>query len=174
MAGGLSPEDGLRLVAERGAAMQEACDAQPGTMAAVLDCRPTPSRPALPDGVWPANDNAPLHVVVSGRVGAVGEAGPLLKEAGARRVLPLQVDGAFHTPLMEPARPRLEAALAVVTWRSPLLPVLSGSWPVPTTMRPRRCRRSSPPGSAGARRCWRCPRSTPWWSAARAASSPGS
>ncbi|MCW2608536.1 MAG: fabD [Frankiales bacterium] len=127
VAGALAPEDGLHLVAERGAAMQEACDAQPGTMAAVLGLEPDDVEAALPAGVWPANDNAPLHVVVSGHVAAVGEAGPLLKQAGARRVLPLQVGGAFHTPLMEPARPRLQEALARVAFRSPQLPVLSGS-----------------------------------------------
>ena len=64
--------------------------------------------------VWPANHNAPAHVVVSGTVDAVAAATPALRAAGARRVLPLPVGGAFHTPLMAPARPRLEAALAGV------------------------------------------------------------
>ncbi len=127
VAGVLTVPDGLHLVAERGAAMQEACDARPGTMAAVLGLEPDAVAAGLPEGVWPANDNAPLHVVVSGGVDDVTAAGPLLKEAGARRVLPLQVGGAFHTPLMEPARPRLEAALAAVTWAPARLPVLSGS-----------------------------------------------
>lgn len=129
--GALTPEAGLHLVAERGAAMQEACDAQPGTMAAVLGLEPGAVEAALPAGVWPANDNAPLHVVVSGHVDAVGEAGPLLRDAGARRVLPLPVGGAFHTPLMEPARPRLEQALASVAHAAPRVPVLSGASAAP-------------------------------------------
>ncbi|MCU1691123.1 MAG: fabD [Frankiales bacterium] len=125
--GALSVEDGLRLVDARGAAMQEACDARPGTMAAVLGLAPEAVAAVLPDDVWPANDNAPLHVVVSGGLDAVAAAGPLLKQAGARRVLPLPVGGAFHTPHMAPARPRLEAALATVSFRSTSTAVLSGS-----------------------------------------------
>lgn len=131
LAGVLAPEDGLHLVAERGAAMQAACDARPGTMAAVLGLETDDVVAALPEGVWPANDNAPRHVVVSGGVEQVGAAGPVLREAGARRVLPLQVGGAFHTPLMEPARPRLDAALASVPYAVPRLPVLSGSAAAP-------------------------------------------
>ncbi len=133
VAGALSFEDGLHLVAERGAAMQQACDAQPGTMAAVLGLAPPAVEAALPPGVWTANDNAPSHVVVSGAVDAVGAAGPLLKEAGARRVLPLQVGGAFHTPLMAPARERLDAALQAVAFGPARVPVLSGASAAPFT-----------------------------------------
>ncbi len=127
VAGALTEEDGLRLVDARGAAMQEACDATPGTMAAVLGLDPAGVDSALPPGVWSANDNAPLHVVVSGGVESVSAALEPLKQAGARRVLPLQVGGAFHTPHMAPARPRLEQALAAASFRPPSIPVLSGS-----------------------------------------------
>lgn len=126
-AGALSAGDGLRVVRERGAAMRAACDAEPGTMAAVLGADPDAVERALPDGAWPANDNAPQHVVVSGRTAAVEAAAPLLKQAGARRVLPLPVGGAFHTPLMAPARERLDAALQAAAWTSPRVPVLSST-----------------------------------------------
>jgi [acyl-carrier-protein] S-malonyltransferase len=77
------------------------------------------------DGVWAANSNAPSHVVVSGTVQGVAAAGEALKAAGARRVLPLPVGGAFHTPLMEPARERLDKALRDAGWLDPGTPVLS-------------------------------------------------
>jgi [acyl-carrier-protein] S-malonyltransferase len=126
-AGALRPEDGLRVVSERGEAMREAADAQPGTMAAVLGLDDDAVGDVLAgvDGAWPANHNAPSHVVVSGTVAGVDGAGSALKDAGARRVLPLPVGGAFHTPLMGPARPRLERALRAVRWVDPVLPVLS-------------------------------------------------
>jgi [acyl-carrier-protein] S-malonyltransferase len=130
-AGVLTEQDGLSVVAVRGAAMQEAADAEPGAMAAVLGLEPDAVQRTLPNGVWTANDNAPRHVVVSGEIEAVAAAGPLLKQAGARRVLPLPVGGAFHTPLMAPARSRLEAALAQVSFAPPRLPVLSGSAAAP-------------------------------------------
>lgn len=126
-AGVLSPQDGLGLVAERGAAMQAAADARPGTMAAVLGLDDDIVLEVL-DGIenaWPANFNAPSHVVVSGTADGVAAAGEALKAAGARRVLPLPVGGAFHTPLMEPARQRLDAALHRATYRAPEVPVLS-------------------------------------------------
>lgn len=124
-AGAVSFEDGLRVVAERGAAMH---DTPPGTMAAVLGLADD-DFDDLPGGAWVANVNAPEHVVVSGTPEGVIAAGAVLKERGARRVLPLPVGGAFHTPLMAPARPRLEAALAAVTWFSPRMPV----WQAETT-----------------------------------------
>ena len=125
-AGVLSFEEGLRLVAKRAAAMQKACEAQPGTMAAVL---------ALPDQtieqvcegvegvVVAANYNCPGQLVISGAVEAVNEACAKLKEAGARRALVLPVGGAFHSPLMEPARQELEAAIADATFNTPVCPV---------------------------------------------------
>jgi [acyl-carrier-protein] S-malonyltransferase len=126
-AGVLSPADGLHVVAERGEAMQAAADAAPGTMAAVLGLDDAEVEHVLEavDDAWPANVNAPAHVVVSGTPAGVAAAGNALKAAGARRVLPLPVGGAFHTPLMEPARERLERALRSVSWRDPVLPVLS-------------------------------------------------
>ena len=126
VAGGvLSPPEGLRLVAERGAAMQACADATPGTMSAVLGLDDEAVIDACPDGVWVANLNAPSHVVISGGVDAMAPAGDLLKAAGARRVLPLPVGGAFHTPLMAPARERLEKALAEATFNAPRIPVLA-------------------------------------------------
>ncbi len=125
-AGALSFEDGLRLVAKRAAAMQKACEAQPGVMAAVL---------ALPDQtieqvcdsiegiVVAANYNCPGQLVISGTVEAVNEACAKLKEAGARRALVLPVGGAFHSPLMEPARQELEAAIADATFNTPVCPI---------------------------------------------------
>ena len=127
VAGVLTPADGLHLVAERGEAMQAAADAQPGTMAAVLGLDDDDVVRELDgvDGAWPANFNAPAHVVVSGTQDGVAAAGEALKAAGARRVLPLPVGGAFHTPLMEPARDRLDRALRCVSWLDPVLPALS-------------------------------------------------
>ena len=125
-AGVLSFEDGLRLVAKRATAMQKACEAQPGTMAAVL---------TLPDQiieqicdsiegvVVAANYNCPGQLVISGATEAVNEACAKLKEAGARRALVLPVGGAFHSPLMEPARQELEAAIAEATFNTPVCPV---------------------------------------------------
>ena len=125
-AGVLSFEDGLRLVAKRATAMHKACEAHPGTMAAIL---------ALPDQtieqicdsiegvVVAANYNCPGQLVISGAAEAVNEACTKLKEAGARRALVLPVGGAFHSPLMEPARQELEAAIAEATFNAPVCPV---------------------------------------------------
>ena len=127
-AGVLTFAEGLRLVDARGSAMQAAADARPGTMAAVLglDDDAVDAVCASVDGAWPANYNAPSHVVVSGTVEGVTAAGGALKAAGARRVLPLPVGGAFHTPLMEPARAGLDAALAGASFGVAAVPVLSG------------------------------------------------
>jgi [acyl-carrier-protein] S-malonyltransferase len=124
----LTCDDGLMLVGARGSAMQEAADAAPGTMAAVLGLEDDAVTEVLAglDDVWPANYNAPSHVVVSGTVTGVAAGADALKTAGARRVLPLPVGGAFHTPLMAPARTRLETALREVTFAHPAVPVLSG------------------------------------------------
>ena len=126
-AGVLTCDDGLMLVGARGAAMQAAADSRPGTMAAVLGLEDDAVAEAVEDveGVWPANYNAPSHVVVSGTVEGVAAGGEALKAAGARRVLPLPVGGAFHTPLMEPARARLQVALREATYAVPSTPVLS-------------------------------------------------
>ena len=135
----LAPADGVRVVAERGAAMQAAADARPGTMAAVLglDDDAVADVVAGVDDAWVANHNAPSHVVVSGTADGVAAAGTALKEAGARRVLALPVGGAFHTPLMQPAQERLDAALHAAAWHDRGATVLSavtaapydGDWP---------------------------------------------
>ena len=129
VAGGvLTVDDGLRLVAARGAAMAKAAAVEPGTMAAVLGLADEAVEEVCAGlaGVWPANYNAPSHLVVSGTADGVSAADAALREAGARRVLALPVGGAFHTPLMEPARRELNAALRDVACAPPAVPVLSG------------------------------------------------
>jgi [acyl-carrier-protein] S-malonyltransferase len=112
-AGAVPAEAGARLVAARGDAMQEAADAAPGTMAAVLGLEPDLVWRACEgvDGAWPANDNSPGQVVISGTAAGVARAGEQAQELGAKRVVPLAVGGAFHSPLMAPAQGRLDAAL---------------------------------------------------------------
>jgi [acyl-carrier-protein] S-malonyltransferase len=121
-AGALDYEDALRLVAERGSAMQHAAEVNPGTMAVVLgmDDDAVESACTLAEGdVWVANYNAPGQVVIAGSVEAVAEAGLIAKEMGGKKVLPIPVGGAFHTPLMNPARDRLRKALASATFHAP-------------------------------------------------------
>ncbi len=109
----LDPEGGARLVAARGDAMQSAADAAPGTMAAVLGLDPELVAQACDgvDGAWPANDNAPGQVVIAGTPAGVEKAGDAAKALGAKRVMPLPVGGAFHSPLMAPAQGGLDSAL---------------------------------------------------------------
>lgn len=125
-AGALSFEDGLRLVQIRAEQMQRCCENVPGTMAAVIGlaeeiiekvCADTPGL------VVPANYNCPGQVVISGEREAVGLACVKLKEAGARRALPLNVSGAFHSPLMEPARAALAEAIGQTVFHAPAFPV---------------------------------------------------
>jgi [acyl-carrier-protein] S-malonyltransferase len=112
-AGALSVQEGARLVAARGEAMQSAAEAGPGTMAAVLGLDPAHVAEACSKvgGAWPANDNAPGQVVISGTPEGVESAAAVARELGAKRVMPLAVGGAFHSPLMAPAQARLDAAL---------------------------------------------------------------
>jgi len=120
-AGSLDFEDGLRLVAERGAAMQEAADYAPGTMIAVLGLDDESVEAACRRGdgdAWVANFNAPGQVIVAGTSEAVREVGSIAKELGAKRVLSMPVGGAFHTPLMAGARDRLRKALAATTFHT--------------------------------------------------------
>ena len=126
-AGVLTPEDGARLVSSRACAMQVAADATPGTMAAVLGLEPHLVEQVCDriEGAWTANDNAPGQVVIAGTAAGVAAAGVAAKELGAKRVLPLAVGGAFHSPLMAPARARLDAALARAPWASAQLPVVA-------------------------------------------------
>ena len=110
--GALSFADGTRLVLERGSAMQQAADERPGTMAALLGISDDDAEAACQraeDEVWVANYNAPGQVVIAGTVGGVATATDRAKELGARKVLPIPVSGAFHTPLMLAARPWLRA-----------------------------------------------------------------
>lgn len=126
-AGALSFEDGLNLVYQRALAMQEACEQNPSSMAAVL---------ALADEtieeicanitteiVVAANYNCPGQVVISGTFAGIEMASEKLKEAGAKRVLPLQVGGAFHSPLMEPAREKLAKAIKNTDMKAPICPI---------------------------------------------------
>lgn len=126
--GALSFEDGVRLVVERADAMHEAGISNPGTMAAVLglddDQVEVACRLADAD-VWVANFNAPGQVVIAGSVEGVEKAGVHAKELGAKKVMPLQVSGAFHTPYMTAARDRLRAAIATAAPRDTEVPVVS-------------------------------------------------
>lgn len=131
-AGALSFEDGLRLVAKRAEAMQAACEANPGTMAAIIRlsdevveqiCAEVSDPTYLSKTVVAANYNCPGQLVISGGVEAVQSACEKLKSAGARRALPLPVGGAFHSPLMEPARQELERAIEEATFSTPVCPV---------------------------------------------------
>jgi [acyl-carrier-protein] S-malonyltransferase len=117
-AGVLTYDEGARLVDTRGQAMQAAADARPGTMAAVLGLEPGSVAQACQsvEGAWPANDNAPGQVVIAGTPEGVLAAGDAAKILGAKRVVPLPVGGAFHSPLMAPAQARLDAALANVAY----------------------------------------------------------
>ena len=125
-AGALSFEDGLRLVYARAMAMQKACEAQPSTMAAVIGLADDAIERICDETegvVVPANYNCPGQVVISGEVEAVKAACAKLKEAGAKRALPLAVGGAFHSPLMEPARVELAAAIEATPFNRPICPV---------------------------------------------------
>jgi [acyl-carrier-protein] S-malonyltransferase len=119
-------EDALRLVSERALAMQEACEMQPGTMAAVLamaDERVAEICDSIDDIVVAANFNCPGQVVISGSLTGVDLACKALKEGGAKRALKLPVGGAFHSPLMQPAAERLEKAILATTFGTPQCPV---------------------------------------------------
>ena len=127
--GALDFEDGLRLVASRANAMQKACEINSGTMAAIIGlpdekveeiCASVSSEG---DIVVAANYNCPGQLVISGNVNAVNAACEKLKEAGAKRALPLKVSGAFHSPLMQPAKDELQAAIEKTTFKTPKCPV---------------------------------------------------
>jgi [acyl-carrier-protein] S-malonyltransferase len=125
-AGALSFEDGLRLVAARANAMQKACEKNPSTMAAVLgleDAKVEEICASIDGVVVPANYNCPGQLVISGSNEAIDAACEALKAAGAKRALKLPVGGAFHSPLMEPARVELEAAIEATSFSAPSCPV---------------------------------------------------
>jgi [acyl-carrier-protein] S-malonyltransferase len=135
-AGALSFEDGLRLVAARAMAMQKACEKEPSTMAAVLgldDAKVEEICRSIDEVVVPANYNCPGPLVISGSVKGVEIACQKLTEAGAKRALKLAVGGAFHSPLMEPARQELEAAIMSTPFSKPICPVYQNVTAMPTT-----------------------------------------
>lgn len=135
-AGALDFEDGLRLVSIRAHAMQKACEANPGTMAAilVLETEKVESICAQVDGVVvPANYNCEGQIVISGSVEAVTEASEKMKDAGAKRAMLLPVGGAFHSPLMQPAADELAAGIESVEFRTPVCPVYQNVTALPTT-----------------------------------------
>jgi [acyl-carrier-protein] S-malonyltransferase len=126
-AGALTFEDGLKLVAQRAAAMQKACELNPSTMAAILgldDAVVEQVCSGIADEVVvPANYNTPGQLVISGSIAGIDAACVAMKEAGAKRALVLQVGGAFHSPLMQPAQEDLKAAIEYTTFNTPHCPV---------------------------------------------------
>lgn len=125
-AGALSFEDGLKLVAQRANAMQKACELQPSTMAAILGLEDEVVEnicKQVDDVVVAANYNCPGQLVISGSIAGVDKACALLTGAGAKRALKLNVGGAFHSPLMEPARVELQAAIEATEIKAPICPI---------------------------------------------------
>lgn len=125
-AGALTFEEGLRLVKERALAMQAACDLTESTMAAIVgldDAVVEEICDGIDDIVVPANYNSPGQLVISGTVTGINKAVELLQAAGAKRALVLAVGGAFHSPLMEPARERLATAINHASFKKPICPV---------------------------------------------------
>ncbi len=124
--GALSFEDGLQLVSQRAQAMQKACEAQPSTMAAIVGLEDHIVEEVcaeIDDVVVPANYNCPGQLVISGSIGGIDKACALLTEKGAKRALKLPVGGAFHSPLMEPARANLAEAINNTLFNKPVCPI---------------------------------------------------
>ena len=135
-AGAMDFEDGLRLVAIRAGAMQKACESVPGTMAAVLalDTEKVEDICEACEGiVVAANYNCEGQIVISGEKTAVESACVKMKEAGAKRALPLPVGGAFHSPLMEPARAELAEGIETTTFKTPVCPVYQNVTALPSS-----------------------------------------
>lgn len=125
-AGALSFEDGLKIVRQRGKFMQEACDVTQGGMAAVIGLDEGPTREACTEaGVVLANLNCPGQLVISGAADRIEHACQLAKAKGARKAIPLPVAGAYHSPLMASAQPKLQAQLAAARIAAPGVPVIS-------------------------------------------------
>ena len=138
-AGALSFEEGLKLVAARAMAMQKACEAQPSTMAAIIAltdekveeiCEQVSKEGEV---CVAANFNCPGQVVISGSIEGINKACELMKAAGAKRALPLKVGGAFHSPLMNPAKVELEAAINATNFHTPKCPVYQNVDALPHT-----------------------------------------
>lgn len=125
--GAVGPADVMKAVVERGHAMAEAAPAGQGSMAAVLGLNAEAVEAALAgiNDAWPANFNTATQTVIAGTTDGLAAAARRLQEAGAKRVVPLNVSAAFHTPLMAPAAERLRAALDRIEWRSPRIPVMA-------------------------------------------------
>ncbi len=134
--GTLNFEDGLKLVSQRAMAMQKACEAEPSTMAAIVgleDAIVEEVCASIEDVVVPANYNCPGQLVISGSIAGIDKACEILTEKGARRALKLVVGGAFHSPLMEPAREKLAAAIEATTFNTPACPVYQNVKAAPTS-----------------------------------------
>ena len=132
----LSFEDALKLVSIRANAMQEACEKEPSTMAAILGLEDDKIEAICSkiDGVVvPANYNCPGQVVISGSVSAIEEANEQLLAAGARRALVLNVGGAFHSPLMQPAEDKLKTAILATDFNTPICPIVQNVNAEPNT-----------------------------------------
>ena len=136
-AGALSFEDGLKLVYARAMAMQKACEAQPSTMAAIIGLPNEKVEEVCAEvskmGKGPANYNNPGQLVISGNIDAINEACEQLKAAGAKRALPLKVGGAFHSPLMQPAKDELQAAIEKTEFSTPKCPIYQNVDALPHT-----------------------------------------
>ena len=139
-AGALSFEDGLKLAYARAMAMQKACEAQPSTMAAIIGLPNEKVEEVCAEvskmgkGVCvPANYNNPGQLVISGDIDAINEACEQLKAAGAKRALPLKVGGAFHSPLMQPAKDELQAAIEKTEFSTPKCPIYQNVDALPHT-----------------------------------------
>jgi len=132
----LSFEDGLKLVYKRALAMQKACEIEPSTMAAILgleDEKVEAICKEISEVVVPANYNTPGQLVISGSIAGIDEACEKLKAAGAKRALPLKVGGAFHSPLMEPARVELAEAIMNTPFNTPVCPIYQNVNAKPST-----------------------------------------
>jgi [acyl-carrier-protein] S-malonyltransferase len=131
-AGAMSFEDGLRVVRQRGKFMQEACDATRGGMAAIIGLDEAPTREVCTEaGVTLANLNCPGQIVISGETDKIARAVELAKAKGAKRAIPLPVAGAYHSPLMASAQPKLQAELEKIKISAPTVPVISNVTALP-------------------------------------------
>ena len=133
--GTLSFQDGLKLVSQRASAMQKACELEPSTMAAIIGMEDSLVEEVcneIDDIVVPANYNSPGQIVISGSIPGIDKAVEILSEKGAKRAIKLSVGGAFHSPLMEPARQELEEAILAAPFSTPLCPVYQNVSAEPT------------------------------------------
>jgi [acyl-carrier-protein] S-malonyltransferase len=134
--GALSFEDGLRLVSQRAQAMQKACEAEPSTMAAIMGLKDETVEEVcknIDEVVVPANYNSPGQVVISGSMKGIDQAVEQLSEKGAKRAIKLKVGGAFHSPLMDPAKKELEAAIHDTPFSKPICPVYQNVTAAPSS-----------------------------------------